>query len=205
MRRFYCSWRLYCSIYCLTVLFAGFLLIPQSYSAQRYELEVKQELLNISYIFLLKQIGVTEKTGNNDGEVVKYLQSVGLYKGNPYCAAGQYWVFMKAADSLGLDKSFIPIPRTGLSSSIFEFGRINGRHTNFITKKHDLLIWKKGNTIYGHTERIIETGKAGWVWTVGFNTKDAKTGMEGVFKKRRNIYHPLLNMKIRGIIGFKGV
>lgn len=43
----------------------------------------------------ISQIGVREATGHNDGpEVEKYLASVGLGKGYPYCASGVHWTFM---------------------------------------------------------------------------------------------------------------
>lgn len=43
------------------------------------------------------QIGVREKTGHNDGvHVEKYLASVGLPKGNAWCAAFLHWCFSQA-------------------------------------------------------------------------------------------------------------
>lgn len=43
------------------------------------------------------QVGAQEKTGHNDGEVDKYLKSVGLGgTGSPYCAAFVYWCAREA-------------------------------------------------------------------------------------------------------------
>jgi hypothetical protein len=57
------------------------------------------------------QIGVTESGGPNCGpEVEKYLASVGLPKGNPWCVAFCYWVFNEAAHKLGEPN---PLVRTG--------------------------------------------------------------------------------------------
>lgn len=40
------------------------------------------------------EVGVLEETGNNDGEQVEgYLASVGLPKGNPWCAAIVHWSY----------------------------------------------------------------------------------------------------------------
>lgn len=39
------------------------------------------------------QVGVTEATNNNDGEPVKYLNSVGLGAGFAWCGAFVHWVF----------------------------------------------------------------------------------------------------------------
>ena len=42
------------------------------------------------------QVGVVEKTGNNDGvQVEAYLKTVGLGKGYSYCAAFVKWVFLQ--------------------------------------------------------------------------------------------------------------
>ena len=37
------------------------------------------------------QLGTREKTGRNDGDVVKYLVAAGAEEGDPYCAAFIYW------------------------------------------------------------------------------------------------------------------
>mgnify|MGYP000379049915 CR=1 FL=1 len=55
------------------------------------------------------QIGTQEATGHNDGPVVKYLTSVGLAKGDPYCAAFVYWC---GREALGAGN---PFPRSGWS------------------------------------------------------------------------------------------
>lgn len=58
-----------------------------------------------------KELGVREATGRNDGKRVEaYLATVGLHKGDPYCAAFISWVFKQA----GYTK-----PRTGWSPSLF--------------------------------------------------------------------------------------
>lgn len=57
-----------------------------------------------------KEIGVVELTGNNDGKQVEaYLASVGLAKGNPYCAAFIYYVGNRALGKAN------PYPRSGWS------------------------------------------------------------------------------------------
>ena len=67
-------------------------------------------------------VGTTAKTGNNDGEVVKYLTSVGLAKGDPYCAAFVYWC---GQQSLGKAN---PFPRSGYSPDMVrQPGWIKGR------------------------------------------------------------------------------
>lgn len=51
--------------------------------------DIRSEVARTYY----SQIGVVEKTGHNDGkDVEKYLASVGLGKGNAWCAAFVHWV-----------------------------------------------------------------------------------------------------------------
>ncbi|MFA9212952.1 MAG: hypothetical protein ACEQSR_03795 [Candidatus Methylacidiphilales bacterium] len=46
------------------------------------------------------QLGIREATGNNDGkEIAKYLKTVGLGEGFPYCAAGVKWCLLEAGYS----------------------------------------------------------------------------------------------------------
>lgn len=79
------------------------------------------------------EIGVTEATGKNDGKQVEaYLASVGLKRGNPYCAAWVYWVGQK---SLGERN---PFPRSGWSP-------------DFVTPPS----WTQG---HGHLPRAGDTG-----------------------------------------------
>lgn len=62
------------------------------------------------------QIGVREATGNNDGpEVEAYLTSVGLKKGEPWCAAFLSWIFKKAGYKQ---------PRTAWSPALFPSQRL---------------------------------------------------------------------------------
>lgn len=62
-----------------------------------------------------KEIGIRERSGKNDGEVEKYIRSVGLNPkaGHPYCAAFVYWCGNKA----GLPGTF---PRSAWSPDFVE-------------------------------------------------------------------------------------
>lgn len=57
----------------------------------------------------ISQIGTQEASGRNDGPVVKYLRSVGLYAGDPYCAAFVHWCGREALGPAN------PFPRSGYS------------------------------------------------------------------------------------------
>lgn len=63
-----------------------------------------------------QEIGVREKTGKNDGiRVEEYLHSVGLHRGDKWCAAFVSWVYKKAG---------YPAPRTGWSPDLFPKKRL---------------------------------------------------------------------------------
>jgi hypothetical protein len=163
-------------------------------------------LLEASLDSALNFVGIIEETGSNDGElIVKFLRSVGRKKGEAYCAAGQYYCFYIAALAMNLGLEDIPLKRTGLANAMFDEAKKKGRKVRFFANKHDLIIWRRNSTPFGHTERILETQNAGWVLTIAFNTSQyikGKGRVEGIFIKRRNIFLPLGKMRVRGIIGF---
>lgn len=171
----------------------------------KYLLYCDSKLIDASYDSMITQVGIIEKTNQNDGEVQKYLQLIGLKGNYPYCAAGQYWCFYVSAKALKIDINSIPIQRTGLAISMFNFAKNKGRKTAFSPQKHDLIVWRKLNSSKGHIERIISVQSKGWVKTVGFNTsfivKNKK--IEGVFMHKRNIFHILGLLQIRGLFGFE--
>jgi hypothetical protein len=170
----------------------------------KYVLMCDSLLLEKSQEICFMQIGTKEKTNNNDGEVEKYLKLFGLAKGNPYCAAGQYYCFEQACDELKISHSKIPIIKSALAQKIFNDAIKKGKKEKFMPNIHALIVWKKGNTAFGHIERIIKIHNAGWVETIGFNTSTIinRKKTEGVFKQKRNIFHPLGRLKIKGMIGF---
>lgn len=172
---------------------------------QSYELFCDKSLLEVSENIAMSQIGITEKTNRNDGEVEKYLQAVGLGKGNPYCAAGIYWCFAKAAEILKYDERAIPIPKTGLVANILKYAKKNGMKTKRNAEKHSLLVWLRTNKRQGHIERIYRVRSAGWVDAIGFNTTspDKLDKREGVYMKSRNILHPLGRLRFAALIIFR--
>lgn len=180
-----------------------FIIISCSLAQNRYELPAKANLVYASRDSLKRQIGTTELTGRNDGEVKKYW-SLFSETPIPYCAAGQYWVYYRACLALGLPLSDVPILRTALANAIYDDAKRHGIKTAYTPKIDDLIVWIKPNTYNGHIERIIEVKLGGWVVTIGFNTGsgDAREG-DGVWLKKRNIKHVLSRMRVRGLIGFR--
>lgn len=187
------------------------LIIPAHiFSNERYVLICDYRLLELSESIAIKQIGVIEKTGKNDGiEVEKYLKSVGLGKGYPYCKAGQYYCYAEAVKELKQDKIIVnnPIPKTALANKVFDVAKTKNQKTNYKAERHDFIVWRTPKKSTGHIERIIKVAKGGWVETVAFNTTSGNRGNQrdggGVYKRKRNILHPLGQMKLRGLVGFK--
>ena len=175
------------------------------FSQSKYLLPCKKGLLEASLDTALAQVGTIERTGRNDGDVEKYQTAAGIPKGSAYCAAGQYYCFLRAAIALSLNIIEIPIIKTGVANYIFNDAVAKGKKTKYFPCKHDLIVWRKGSGRNGHIERIIEPEKAGWVKTVGFNTSSKTSSRKfdyGVFIKRRNIFHTLGRLSVRGLIGF---
>lgn len=175
-----------------------------SVSQSRYILNCDTALLSKSRQIAIAQVGVTEKTGKNDGiEVEKYLKSVGLGKGLPYCKAGQYYCYAEANKILKVTN---PIPRTGLANKIFDVAITKNNKTKYIANQDDFIVWRTPKKVTGHIERVIEVKKGGWVNTVAFNTSSGNIGNQrdggGVYQRKRNILHPLGRMTIRGLVGF---
>ncbi len=171
---------------------------------EKYVLPCDSLLLELSLKIALNQV-VTIENRENNGEVRKYLKSVGINSKAPYCAAGQYYCFAKACQLL--NTCIIPIPRTASSNDIFSFAIKNGKRKNYEATRHCLIVWRFPKSWKGHIERVFEVGKNGWVKTVAFNVKEiiGNNLYEGIFIKRRNIYEPLGRLKIRGIVGFKAI
>ncbi len=178
-----------------------FLLPCLLYSGTKYTLPCRQDLLLESERIALSLIGTKELGNRNDGpQIREILKSAGLPRYSAYCAAGQYWSFLQACRKLNLQESEIPLPRTGTANCMFNYAANKGRYSLYRAARHDLIVWKYPQNMHGHIERIISSGRAGWVNTIAFNT--SKNGIEGIFIRKRNIYHVLGRMNVRGLIGF---
>lgn len=142
----------------ITVLFLiGNIAVAQ----KKYVLRCDKSLLNQSQQVALSQVGTIEKTNRNDGTVKKYLVAFGLSAGNPYCAAGQYYCFMEAANQLKLTSKAVPIVKSALAQSVYNAATKQGKLADYSPQPHDLIIWRKGKTNKGHIERIYKVGKNG--------------------------------------------
>lgn len=132
---------------------------------------LRQQLIETA----IKQIGVRETSGKNDGTMVEtYLRYTGNRKGEPWCASFVSWVFAQ----VGLDQ-----PRTAWSPSLFPTQR--------------LVKTGSEGSVFGiyftNLKRIahcglIEKVDGSWLVTIEGNT-NVEGGREGdgVYRKRRHI------------------
>ncbi len=179
-----------------------------AFGQKRYVVSCRTDVLLKSEEICLKQVGVREKTGNNDGpEIAKYLAAVNLRGRYPYCAAGPVWCYKQALKELGIPNWTLPFETTGLANGIYNSIKVYKVKTKYRAVRHDFLVWRARSGSTGHIERVIKVGRSGWVETVGFNTSNGKSGNQregnGVFKRKRNIYFPLGRLVIRGLAGLE--
>lgn len=131
------------------------------------------------------QIGVTEKTGRNDGEVDKYLASVGLAGTRaPYCAAFNYWVGREALAAKN------PYPKSAWSPDHLK-GATKVSKSTVIRGGETFGIWFASKGRIAHTG-LVESFDGATFITIEANTSPtAKSGSAadrdggGVWRKRR--------------------
>jgi len=133
------------------------------------------------------RVGIRERSYNSGPEIDHWLRHVGLSPRNPYCAA----CMTHALDSA---KVAWPRIRTGLAMNY----RLRGsfKATDVLSGKvvllpGDLVIWQKGNTIYGHIGVVETVVDRRTVITIEANTSSGVRGSQrdgdGVYRRRRLI------------------
>jgi hypothetical protein len=156
-------------------------------------------LWNNSLDLAITQNGVREVGNNNGIEVCKYLRSVNLRAGNPYCLAGQYWSFDSTAKKLNMKN---PLLKTGSTITFITYYKKHSQKVKENFKRGDWIFWRSGNKWKGHVERIDTVKKGGWCRLIGFNTGSGNPREgDGVHLKNRNLSHPLGIMHIEGVLG----
>jgi len=143
------------------------------------DLEKRIIIRNIYY----SQIDVRELTGNNDGIMVeKYLNSTGLGKGYPWCAAFVYWTLRESDINITLQyPAWVPsyFPDNKL---IYVRGKLNIRPPVF----GDLIgIWFESKNRLAHIG-FYDGENSNYYFTVEGNTNEAGSREgDGVYRKRR--------------------
>lgn len=199
-------WEILAVVLLLLLLFMG-----RVEAQTKYELKADSELLKISHDISLDYVGTKEATGRNDGDTIaKILNSVGINKPAPYCQAYVYYCFDEARKYIlrmcGRIVE-IPIPRSAVAQSSFNYASKEGNRVDYEPKVNDLIVWKHSSNWTGHVGRIIKVEKNGTVYTVEANTSNGKSGDQregnGIFIRKRNVKHILGRLKVRGLVGFK--
>ena len=139
--------------------------------------------LQIAYSY----IGTTEKTGNNDGPKIEYiLKRQGGAKGASYCS---FFV------SMCIDSAKVKEPSVRPGMAIGFKGKNSIPANDVLIGKTrvppgTIVIFRKGETIYGHTGFVYDWGKRYGV-TVEGNTSSGITGSQangdGIWMRRREI------------------
>lgn len=183
-------------VYCTALILINYNL----FAFNKYIIECDNDIKIMSFNIAINEVGKTEDN-NNSGYITKYLKSVDLNSGYPYCMAGQYWSFDSALKKINKLNKINPLLKTGSAIKEYNYLKNKGRKSKFNLNKYDLVFWRKINSWQGHVERIIEVYNAGWIKTLAFNIKQGNN--EGVFIKKRNIFHPIGRLRFIGAIGFE--
>lgn len=152
---------------------------------------------NLSYRamqYMIAQVGVRERTGNNDGTAVEtFLRSVGLGKGYYWCMAFVYWAFWNAANDLKIMSRF-PLKKTGGCMEQYRHCLENKEHFNnlivldarqFYPMVGDIFIIDLGKGA-GHTGIITYLNINSLLSTVDGNTNDnGSANGDGVYERKR--------------------
>lgn len=169
-------------------------MVPLACFKSEVEVEVEPltpEHLNIALSFL----GTTDDGKNSGPEVDRFLRSVRLPTGNPWCAAFVSFCLEEASVTL-------PAVRSGLARHFLTREAMIAEHvkrTNTTLEPGTIVGWKRGNTQFGHLGFVKEwSGRCGK--TIEGNTSQpGHAGSEfnggGVWIKERCI-EPLAHFRI---------
>lgn len=146
---------------------------------------------------------VTEKTGRNDGPVIrKFLRSVGLREGMPYCASFVSYVLI-------VNKIPIPSIRSG-SAQAFKKSEyvVSARDVMkglYTIPKGSIVIWEKARSPQGHVGFVIQDWNGPNGITIEANTSPSEKGDqrdgEGIYiKKRRIVPTDILSIKYFALV-----
>jgi CHAP domain/Putative peptidoglycan binding domain len=138
------------------------------------------------------QIGITEHGGNNYGpEVKKYLASVGLGQGNPWCMGFVYWCFNEAATQLNKNNPLLKTAstRNHWDNAICKKIKVADAVNNpALIKPGFIFIYKTSLGSYtGHTG-IVTRVEDLYIHTIEGNTNSGMSSEgDGVYEVKRKI------------------
>lgn len=122
----------------------------------------------------VKELGVRERSGRNDGvQVKRFLKVVGLAEGQPWCAAFISWLFYE----VGLEQ-----PRTGWSPALFPASRL----ARSALPGNVIGIYFRDKKRIAHVG-LIEKEDGNWILSLEGNTNlEGSREGDGVYRKRRH-------------------
>ena len=147
-------------IYFICLLFL--LLLFGLYNNEGYSNRNKIQYISIPHLdtaIYYYNLGVKEY-GNNAGYYVeKFQKSVGISRGSPWCAAFVSYCILSnrkyIADSYVINSPLASkLNRKGISISYEKV-----LYKKYIPNAGDIVIWKRGETIYGHTGFVYKWDK----------------------------------------------
>ena len=141
----------------------------------------------------LAYVGTVERGGNNRGpRVERFLRSVGLGPGNPWCAAYVSYVLDAAGVRAPLDGRRGVI-RSGLAARFITARSVRASEALRGVKRVPtgaVVIWRRGNGPYGHAGFAVSWDGASGE-TVEGNTSSGRVGSQrdgdGVWRRQRRI------------------
>jgi len=146
--------------------------------------ELRKKLIDVA----ASQVGVREKTGNNDGpEIRMYLRETGLSEGYPYCAAGLTWCHNQLS---------IPNPESAWSPDWFKtnvvFRRYQPRMTTFKSRPGQVAgFYSESKKRVSHVA-LIERESRLHYYTIEFNTNGAGSdegqGVRRLIRQKNSVH-----------------
>ena len=131
-------------------------------------------------------VGVREVGKNTSPEIDRWLRSVNLRPGNPYCAAFVSYI---------LDSAHVSYPkiRSGLARNFVTNRSIPASRVMIGIEQipeGSIVVWRRGNTIFGHAGFVTSWQGASGT-TIEANTSSGEQGSQsdgdGVYRRTRTI------------------
>ena len=152
--------------------------VLEQYPVFQHTLELREKVIRLAE----SQLYVREKTGHNDGrEVETYLHSVGLHRGDAWCAAFISWVHSEFD---------IPNPESGYSPNWFHANLVylsnKPRITPFVSRPAQVFgLYYENKGRIAHVGLIISEDRLHYL-TIEGNTNNAGSNEgDGVYRKIR--------------------
>jgi len=165
-----------------------------AYAVDLYEYPIEYSVLQTADSLIHADIGLSEKTGRNDGKHIrKYHEAIGLNYNNhyPYCQMFISWAFWQAGGQTF--KGIKPLATAG-SQRCFQNFRRYGKQSDREARKGDLLIFRVPRTNRGHSTYIV-----GVINGTTFETAEANTsnGLVGSQREGNGNYYRVRDISTR--------